>query len=104
MNPAKSVQIGDDQLRGADQDRGDISDPKARILVPEEYDFPALARAVTELLPDGGARTTDKEVPGASKASRAKKPAADDPPADTSKPAKAPKPKSPRKPKENPES
>jgi len=103
VNPAKSVQVGDDQLRGVDQDRGDISDPKARILVPEEYDFPALAHAVTELLPDGGARTTDQDVPGYSKPSKAKKPA-DDAPADPSKPAKAPKAKSPRKTKENPES
>lgn len=83
------VEVGDQELRGTDQAPGDSSDPRARILIPEEYDFPGLGALVTELLPSGGQRSTDQDL------SRELKGAAPKP----AKPAK-----SPRKPKSNPES
>ena len=100
-DPDDPVEVGDHELRGTEQAPGDISDPRARILVPEEYDFKSLGRAATALLPNGGSRETDRDIGGLPKASRAKKPEAspDDP-----KPAKAPKAKSARKPKEESES
>lgn len=85
------VEVGDQELRGTDQAPGDSSDPRARILIPEEYDFPGLGALVTELLPPGGQRSTDQDL------SRELKAAAPKP----DKPAKAPR---KTKPKPDPES
>ena len=43
------IKITDDQLRKSEQGRGDADDPRARILIPEEYDFQMMVKNITEL-------------------------------------------------------
>lgn len=93
------VDIGDHQLRGGEHAPGDSWDPRARILIPEEYDFAGLGSLVTDLLPAGGQRSTDRDLKGPASAPAKKPDPAKEKSAD--KPARA---KSPRKPKPDPES
>jgi hypothetical protein len=81
------VEVGDTELRGTDQAPGDSSDPRARVLIPEEYDFAGLGVQVAEILPPGGERSTDRDLKGPSaKSVRTKSP---EPPGGDAKPARA---------------
>ncbi len=59
---AKPVKISDDQLRIPEKGRGDGDDPRARILIPEQYTFPVMAEAITKLIPAGVRRLTKRDI------------------------------------------
>lgn len=101
-DPAKA---SDDQLRGNSKSPGDTKDPRARILVPEQYDFAALNAFLDGLITDGVRRLTTRDVTkglhlqsGSNEASDG-----DDAPAPTKKPKAAKAPREPAKGKETSE-
>lgn len=58
----KPVKISDMNLRSSEHTKGDADDPRARILIPENYGFAAMASAITQLIPAGVSRLTTREV------------------------------------------
>ena len=58
----KPAKTNDDKLRGNSNAPGDASDPRARILVPEQYDFPTLNAFLDNLITDGVRRLTTQDV------------------------------------------
>jgi len=61
----KPAKISDSDLRSSEHGRGDSDDPRARILVPEQFDFPAFAATITSLIPAGARRLTTSRVQNA---------------------------------------
>ena len=59
----KPARISDSNLRSSEHGRGDSDDARARILIPEEYDFPTMSDAITKLIPFGVRRLTTRDVP-----------------------------------------
>lgn len=58
----KPAKTGDEKLRGNDKAPGDAKDPRARILIPEQYDFTALNTFLDALISDGVRRLTTQDV------------------------------------------
>lgn len=59
----KPVKISDSDLRSSEHGKGDSDDARARILIPEQYAFPTMAEAITQLVPSGVRRLTTRDVP-----------------------------------------
>ncbi len=58
----KRIEISDDELRSSEYGRADADDPRARILIPEEYDFSVMVENITQLISGPIARSTSSEV------------------------------------------
>lgn len=56
------IKITDDQLRKPEDGWGDAHDPRARILIPEEYDFQIMINNITQLFSTEIRRLTTKDI------------------------------------------
>lgn len=56
------IKITDDQLRKPEKGRGDADDPRARILIPEEYDFLIMINNITDLFSGEIRRLTTRDI------------------------------------------
>jgi hypothetical protein len=59
----KPIKISDDDLRKPEQGRGDADDPRARILIPEEYNFEVMINNINELFSSEIRRLTNRDIP-----------------------------------------
>jgi hypothetical protein len=59
----KPIKISDDDLRKPEQGRGDADDPRARILIPEEYNFEVMINNIDELFSSEIRRLTNRDIP-----------------------------------------
>ena len=58
----KPAKLSDSNLRSSEHSRGDSDDARARILIPEQYDFPTMAEAITKLIPSDVRRLTSSTI------------------------------------------
>jgi len=58
----KPAKLSDSNLRSSEHSRGDSDDARARILIPEQYDFPTMAEAITTLIPSDVRRLTSSTI------------------------------------------
>jgi len=56
------VRLSDSDLRSSEHTKGDSSDDRARILIPEQFDFPSFSSSITSLIPAGVRRLTSSYV------------------------------------------
>jgi exonuclease V gamma subunit len=58
----KSVKLSDSDLRSSEHTKGDSADARARILIPEQFDFPSFSASITSVIPAGARRLTTSMV------------------------------------------
>ena len=58
----KAVRISDSNLRSSGSTPGDGKDARARLLIPEQFAFPAFASSITDLVPAEVRRLTDSKL------------------------------------------
>jgi hypothetical protein len=58
----KPIEITDDDLRKPDQGSGDGNDPRARIFIPEEYNFEIMINNISELFSSKIRRLTTRDI------------------------------------------
>jgi len=59
----KPPKLTDSILRTSENGPGDSADARARLLIPEQYDFPTMADTVSKLIPSDVRRLTTRDVP-----------------------------------------
>ena len=58
----KPVKLSDSDLRSSEHTKGDSADARARILIPEQFDFPSFSASIASVIPAGSRRLTSSTV------------------------------------------
>jgi hypothetical protein len=58
----KPVKLSDSDLRSSEHTKGDSADARARILIPEQFDFPSFSASIASVIPTGSRRLTSSMV------------------------------------------
>ena len=58
----KPVKLSDSNLRSSEHTKGDSADARARILIPEQFDFPSFSTSISSLIPREARRLTSSKV------------------------------------------
>jgi exodeoxyribonuclease V gamma subunit len=58
----KPVRLSDSDLRSSEHTKGDSADPRARILIPEQFDFPSFSASIVSVIPRDARRLTSSMV------------------------------------------
>jgi hypothetical protein len=58
----KPVKLSDSNLRSSEHTKGDSADARARILIPEQFDFPSFSSSISSLIPREARRLTSSKV------------------------------------------